>query len=158
MKTVLIIGFVCVFVGLASAGWLVAIVMAAGKKVKNEAVLKRWLRMRGLLIILAALAVSCSPGEMLKTGYLVSIDQNEPREFEYKRFETTDSVDTWIANKTQLQLSTPEMITDNPPFYDFSNGQYFIYVEKQALYQRPGGKTHWKVYDEELESLTNKNQ
>jgi|GEM_PF-3320068 len=158
MEEVIIILIVSVFVGMASFAWLMIIVISATKKATNEAVLKRWLKRNGLLIIAVVLMAGCSPGKMLNTGYLVSIDTKEPREFVLERFESADSVDTFILENTGIELCTPELISAYPPYYDVRNGEYYIYVEKQALYQRPGGKTHWKVYDETLDSLTKKNQ
>jgi hypothetical protein len=148
------------FLGLASGAWLILLITIASKKVKNKEVLKRWLRRQHLLMLASVfliLVISCAPGKMVGTGYLVSINTKKSKDFVWKRFDTTDSTDSFIFRKTQIQVSTPDLISNNPPFYDVRNGQYYIYVEKQAEYQRHGGKRHWKVYDEKLDCLTDKN-
>lgn len=43
MKAFLIVVFVSLLVGMASVGWLVLLAVSLRKKVKNKAVLKRWL-------------------------------------------------------------------------------------------------------------------
>lgn len=150
MNLIITILIVSVFVGLASAAWLMVIIMIASKKVKNKKVLERWLRIHIAMAAIALIA-GCSPGKMLNTAYLVSIDTKEPRDFKWQRFSTADSADAYIFKITQLELSTHRLISTDPPFYDVRNGRHYIYVEKQSLYQRPGGKTHWKVYDEKLD-------
>lgn len=160
MKIIFLLLIISVFVGLASGTWLILLITIASKKVKNKEVLKRWLRRQHLLMLTSVfliLFISCAPGKMVGTAYLVSIDTKEPKDFVWKRFETADSTDSFIFSKTQIQLSTPDLISNNPPFYDVRNGQYYIYVEKQAKYQLRSGKRHWKVYDEKLDRLTNKN-
>lgn len=109
--------------------------------------------MRKLFPILFLFFTSCfGPGQLIKTGYLASIDIKETGDFELQRFSTADSVDMFVNRYTEIELNTSEFISNAPPFYDFKNGGFYIYIEKQALYRRKGGKEHWKVYDEKLDS------
>jgi len=141
MKVIYLIITISVFVGLAAAAWLMAIIMIASKKVPNKAVLKRWLRMQGLLFI--AFMFSCSPGQLVGTGYLVSVKQNG--EITNHRVDTRAEADS-IYNA----LVYPDPLGKHDPFYEFRNSELFIYIEKKGIYEK-NGKTKWKMYDKKLE-------
>lgn len=143
MKAALTIVIIAVIVGIASGAWLMIIVMAASKKVKDEAVLKRWLRMRGLLLIAVVLMAGCSPGKMVGTGYLVSVKQDGHTEIQ--KVATRHQADS-IYHAT---VGTDPLGNDDP-FFEFRNSELFIYIEKKGIYER-NGKRRWKVYDEELD-------
>jgi len=125
MNTVITIIIIAVIVGMASAGWLMLIIKSKSKKVSDKAVLKRWLKMQGLLFI--ALMFSCSPGQLVGTGYMVSVKQEGKTEV--LKVNTRAEADS-IYNA----LVYPEP---------------FIYIEKKGIYEKKG-KTKWRVYDEKL--------
>ncbi len=143
MNAVLTIVIVAVFIGLASAAWLMALIMITSKKVKEKAVLKRWLRMRGLLIISVVLLAGCSPGKMVGTGYLVSVKKDGHTQIQ--KVATRHQADS-IYRAT---VGTDPLGKDDP-FFEFRNSELFIYIEKKGIYER-NGKRRWKIYDEELE-------
>lgn len=146
MNTVITIIIIAAIVGMASAGWLMLIIRSASKKVSNKAVLERWLRMQGLLFIV--FMFSCSPGKMVGTGYLVSVKQAGKTEI--LKVHTRHEADS-IYNA----LVYPEPLGKHDPSFEFENSETFIYVEKKGIYER-NGKRRWRVYDSQLDSLTNK--
>lgn len=97
------------------------------------------------------LAASCSPGQMVGTGYLVTVE--EGIQMKWEKVETASEADRFIFEKTGLQVKTDSLIGTTYPYWDMKNGRKYIYVGKQGIYQRrPGGKKRWRVYDEQLES------
>jgi hypothetical protein len=140
MNTVITIIIIAVIVGMASAGWLMLIIKSKSKKVSDKAVLKRWLKMQGLLFI--ALMFSCSPGQLVGTGYMVSVKQEGKTEV--LKVNTRAEADS-IYNA----LVYPEPLGRHDPFYEFRNSETFIYIEKKGIYEKKG-KTKWRVYDEKL--------
>jgi len=150
MKAVLTIVTIAIFVGLASAAWLMVLIAITSKKVSDKAVLKRWLRMQGLIIVAVVLITSCSPGQLIGTGYLVSVKQHGKTEI--LKVATRHEADSIY----RAAIGTDPLGKEDP-FYEFRNSETFIYIEKKGIYER-NGKLRWKVYDEKLDSITNKNQ
>lgn len=102
------------------------------------------------LFLLLLLFTACSTGTMLKTGYLVSVEDTE---LSMERTETTKEADAFILQKTNLKFDTDVLIGTDKAFWGFQNENYYIYVEKQGLYQRSEkGKKRWKVYDLKLDN------
>jgi hypothetical protein len=111
-------------------------------------------RMKNYLLIVACyllLVAGCAPGEMVGTGYLVTVEHGIQTKWE--RLENTAQVDSFVFAKTGIALQADNLIVPEYPFYQFRNGEFNIYVEMQGIYQRQeNGKRRWRVYDEELES------
>lgn len=147
MNAILTILIVSIFVGLASAAWLMVIIMLTSKKVKNKAILKRWLQTRGLLGLAVVLLVSCSPGKMVGTGYLVSVKQHGKTEI--MKVNTRHEADSIYRAAIGA-----DPLGKEDPFFEFRNSETFIYIEKKGIYER-NDKRRWKVYDEELEASPN---
>ena len=99
------------------------------------------------LALFCASVFSCTPGKMVGTGYLVTV--TEGRKTVGLKTESVQQVDNFILDKTGLMFNTPDLI-DNPMlFYDFRNSNYYVYVEKKAIYQRrENGKKQWRTYRE----------
>ena len=104
-----------------------------------------------LIAILGCIVTaSCGPGQMVGTGYLVTVEQGVMTK--WKKLDNTSRVDSFVYSKTGMQLQADSLIHPRYPFYQFRNGRYSIYVEKQGVYQRrANGKHHWRLYDEQLE-------
>lgn len=102
------------------------------------------------VIILALCLASCaSPGQMTGTGYLVTAERG--RLFLWDRVESPSAADSFIYDKTGLKFETDSLIGNKLPYYDFSNGDWYIYVEKKDIYQRrEKGRKRWRAYDEQL--------
>jgi hypothetical protein len=111
-------------------------------------------RMKNYFLIVACyllLVAGCAPGEMVGTGYLVTVEHGIQTKWE--RLENTAQVDSFVFAKTGIALQADNLIVPEYPFYQFRNGEFNIYVEMQGIYQRQeNGKRRWRVYDEELES------
>jgi hypothetical protein len=102
-------------------------------------------------LFILAVTVSCSPGKMVGTGYLVTVENG--RMMKWEKVETAAQADSFIWEKTGLQVKTDRMLGNDLPYWDMKSGRRYIYVEKKSVYQRkPDGKKRWRVYDEELES------
>lgn len=102
-------------------------------------------------MIVILLASSCAPGKMVADGYLVTAEKG--RQMKWERFESAAAVDSFILDKTGIDINTQTLMHDDLPFFDIRNGKWYVYVEKQGVYQRrPEGKERWRVYDEEMES------
>jgi hypothetical protein len=100
-----------------------------------------------ILIFLALFAlVSCTgPGQLTGTGYLVTIE--EGIQTDWKKLPTITAVDSFVYARTGLSLQADSLIYPRYPFYQFRNGQYTVYVEKKAVYQRrENGKKQWRAY------------
>jgi hypothetical protein len=145
MKAFLIIIILSAVIGLSSVAWLVLLVITLSKKVKNKEVLKRWLRMHIVLVSAYLLLVAgCSPGELVGTGYLVSVTQQGQT--------TNHRVDTRAeADSIYREAVGADLMGELVPFFEVKNSEVFIYVEEKGIYQRrPDGKRRWRVYVEEL--------
>jgi hypothetical protein len=102
-------------------------------------------------LFILALTVSCSPGEMVGTGYLATVEEGIM--VKWDRVETAEQADRFVFKKTGLVVKTDSLIGDVLPYWDLEHGRQYIYVEKKGIYQRkPRGKKRWRVYDEQLES------
>jgi hypothetical protein len=103
------------------------------------------------------LAASCSPGQMVGTGYLVTVE--EGIQMKWDRVETAEQADRFVFEKTGLQVKTDSLIGTTYPYWDMKNGRKYIYVERKGIYQRrPGGKKRWRVYDESLTPALSKGE
>lgn len=101
--------------------------------------------MRGLLIISVVLLHGCSPGQLVGTGYLVSVRQNGKTEI--MKVATRHEADS-----IYLSVVGSDPLGSEDPFYEFQNSETFIYIEKKGIYER-NGKRRWKMYDEKLNNL-----
>jgi hypothetical protein len=100
-----------------------------------------------LILALIAFAGCMGPGQMVSTGYLVTVE--EGIQCKWDRVETSAQVDSFITRHTGLTLNTETLMGDRLPFFDFRNERFYVYAEKQGIYQRrANGKKRWRVYDE----------
>ena len=112
--------------------------------------IKHWIS----ALFVLAVTTSCSPGQMVGTGYLVTIE--EGIQMKWDRVETAEQADQFIFEKTGLVVKTDSLIGTTYPYWDMKNGRKYFYVERKGIYQRrENGKKRWRVYDEQLEILNN---
>lgn len=158
MKAILTLLVVSALVGLVTVAWLVLLAVSLRKKVKNKAVLKRWLQIYLGLVPVFMLMAGCSPGEMVGTGYLVTVEKGIL--VKWDRLETAAEVDHFIREKAGLTVNTDSLIGTDRLYYDLKNGDgWYVYVERQGIYQRkPDGKKRWRVYDEDLTPALSKGE
>ncbi len=98
-----------------------------------------------ITILLILIFRGCSPGNLVTTGYLVGVDNYAENEIEIEHFQSTDSVDNWITEKTELQFHTPDLISEGPPYWEFNNEDFYIYVEKKGIYEKNGNGNCWEA-------------
>jgi len=89
-------------------------------------------------IIVLVLFFSCSPTEIIKTGYLVTVENGE--NFSKKYVNTSQDADKFVYQKTGNFFLTDELIGEKYKYWDFSNDSIYIYVEKKAYTE----KNKWK--------------
>jgi energy-converting hydrogenase Eha subunit F len=97
-----------------------------------------------IFLALFALAGCTGPGQLTGTGYLVTVE--EGIQTDWKKLPTTTAVDSFVHARTGLALQSDSLIESRYPFYQFRNGQYTVYVEKKAVYQRENGKKRWRRF------------
>jgi hypothetical protein len=102
-----------------------------------------------LFILLIILLISCSgPGNLIGTGYLVSITENNHTDV--FRFDNVSLAETMIFDSTGIQVEAEKLIGKNDPYFEIKNSEIFIYVEKKGIYEKRGVQ-RWKIYDSQLE-------
>jgi hypothetical protein len=99
-----------------------------------------------ILLAIIAFAGCKGPGQLVSTGYLVTVSEGIKTDWE--KLPTTAEVDSFVYEQTGLTLNTDSLMESRYPFFQFRNGTFDIYVEKKAVYQRrKNSKKRWRVYD-----------
>ena len=95
-------------------------------------------------ILVLLFLMSCSPLTVLDIGYMAFVERG--RKVEWQKCETTNEVDSFICAKTQLTLFSEELIGKKYPYFEFTNGDVSVYVQKEFICEKPSGKIVWKTY------------
>ncbi len=101
------------------------------------------------LLLLLLLFAGCAPGQIVRTGYLVTVTQNHRTELQ--KLETSAKADSFILIRTGIPLKTDSLMDTMEYFFEFRNGIFSVYAEKKGIYKRrENGKERWRMFDEKL--------
>lgn len=95
-------------------------------------------------LLLLLIFTACSPLKVINTGYMAFIERG--RIIEWEKFTTTNEVDSFVCEKTHTTLFTEELIGKDEPYYEFYNGDFSVYVQKEFICEKRNGKIVWKPY------------
>jgi hypothetical protein len=96
------------------------------------------------LILISFLFARCAPGKLIGSSYLVNATKTMT--VEINRFATSLETDQFLFTSTGLQFKTDSLIGNQKSYFEFRNGDWVIYVEKQLKHRLPSGKTKYKPF------------
>jgi len=100
-----------------------------------------------LIVFLVFLLISTSctgPGQLIDTGYIVSITENNQTNIH--RFNSALQAEKMLNDSAGIYIEIDEFFGKKNPFFELKNSELFIYVEKKGIYEK-NDKIRWRVYD-----------
>jgi len=96
-------------------------------------------------ILMLFILTSCSSLTVLDTGYMAFVEHGG--KVVWEKCKTTSEVDSFVCEKTHLTLFSEKLMGKELPYFEFTNGDYSVYVQKECICEKRNGKIVWKPYE-----------